>query len=113
MQPEARTFLEDVRQAAELLATFTRGKSLEGYTSDPMLSAAVEREFEIIGEALNRLRQAAPEVAAGIPKLEQIIAFRNILVHGYRAIDDRIVWSVVQQDLPTLRTAVRKLLASR
>ena len=78
-----------------------------------MLSAGVEREFEIIGEALNRLRLAAPEVAAGIPKLEQIIAFRNILVHGYRAIDDRIVWSVVQQDLPTLRTAVRKLLASR
>jgi len=113
MQLEVRTFLEDVRQAAELLVTFTRGKSLEGYTSDPMLSAAVEREFEIIGEALNRLRQTAPEVAAGIPKLEQIIAFRNILVHGYRAIDDRIVWSVVQQDLPTLRTAVRKLLASR
>jgi uncharacterized protein with HEPN domain len=101
MQLEVRTFLEDTRQAAELLATFTRGRSLESYTSDPMLSASVEREFEIIGEALNRLRQAAPEVAAGIPKLEQIIAFRNILAHGYRAIDDRIVWSVVQQDLPT------------
>jgi uncharacterized protein with HEPN domain len=78
-----------------------------------MLSAGVEREFEIIGEALNRLRLAAPEVAAGIPKLEQIIAFRNILVHGYRAIDDRIVWSVVQPDLPTLRAAVRRLLASK
>jgi len=62
---------------------------------------------------LEDIHQAAPEVAAGIPKVGQIIAFRNILVHGYRAIDDRIVWSVVQQDLPMLRTAVRRLLASK
>lgn len=111
MQPEARTYLEDIREAAELLAAFTEGKSLDDYTSTSMLSAAVEREFEIIGEALNRLRQTAPKVAARIPKLDQIIAFRNILIHGYRAIDDRVVWSVVQQDLPTLRAAVQKLLS--
>jgi len=111
MPPEARTYLEDIREAVELLVAFTEGRSLHDYTSDPMLSAAVEREFEIIGEALNRLRQTAPKVAAKIPKLDQIIAFRNILIHGYRAIDDRVVWSVIQQDLPTLRAVVQQLVS--
>ena len=111
MPPEARAYLEDIREAVELLVAFTEGKSLDDYTSDRMLSAAVEREFEIIGEALNRLRQTAPTLAARIPKLDQVIAFRNILIHGYRAIDDRVVWSVVQQDLPSLRAVVKKLLS--
>jgi uncharacterized protein with HEPN domain len=76
-----------------------------------MLRAAVEREFEIIGEALNQLSKAAPDLAAAIPELPRIIAFRNILIHGYATVDDALVWQVLQEKLPDLERAVRRMLA--
>lgn len=68
-----------------------------------MLRSAVERQLEIIGEALNRLSQAAPEVAAVIPQYRDAIGLRNILIHGYAVIDDDIVRQTVQRELPSLR----------
>jgi uncharacterized protein with HEPN domain len=74
-----------------------------------MLRAAVERQFEIIGEALSNLRRVAPEQAADIPNLAQIIAFRNVLIHAYANVDDRLVWGVVERDLPLLLTQLARL----
>jgi uncharacterized protein with HEPN domain len=74
--------------------------------------AAVERQFEIIGEALNQLSKAAPEIVKQIPDSARIIAFRNILVHGYAVLDHSIVWSVVQEHLPELETRVQSLLGA-
>ena len=56
-----------------------------------MLRSAVERQFEIVGEALSQLAKAAPELAAQIPDLPRIVAFRNILRHGYAVVDNTIV----------------------
>jgi uncharacterized protein with HEPN domain len=67
-------------------------------------------KFEVIGEALNRLRKSAPAVAAKISSTENIIAFRNRIIHGYDSVDDLIVWNTVQNDLPTLRIEVEKFL---
>ncbi len=64
-----------------------------------MLRAAVERQFEIIGEALNRLSQIAPKVAEQATDRRRIISFRNILIHGYAEIDDRVVWGAVEAKL--------------
>ncbi len=75
-----------------------------------MLRAAVERRFEIIGEALNQLKGIQPQIAAQIPQLAQAVAFRNLLIHGYAQIDDWTVWRTVQEDLPSLRDIVDKLL---
>lgn len=55
MRPEAGKYLYDIKQAAELIATFTAGKTFTDYEQEAMLKAAVEREFEIIGEALGQL----------------------------------------------------------
>ena len=64
----------------------------------------------IIGEALKRLNQAAPQAAAQITDQRRVMAFRNILVHGYDVVDDAIVWDVVRVDLPRLLREVTALL---
>ena len=110
MQLESKKYLFDIKQAAGLLADFTRGKSFADFQGDPMLRSAVERQFEIIGEALTKLAKVDQETAALISEHRRIIAFRNILIHGYAQIDDRLVWGVLDSKLPTLSQEVKKLL---
>ena len=95
-----------------MLAQFTTGKSFTDYDSDAMLRAAVEREFEIIGEALGQLAKLDAELAAGISEQRAIVAFRNILIHGYAEVDDRLVWDVVETKLPTLIREIDALLGA-
>lgn len=111
MRLEARKYLYDMSRAAEALAEFTARKSFTEYQADALLRSAVERQFEIVGEAMNRLAKIEPEVAARISDQRRIIAFRNILIHGYADIDDRIVWGVLEQNLPPLRAEIDALLA--
>ena len=111
MPHDPRKSLEDIRHATSLIVKFADGKSFADYISDDLLHAAIEREFTIIGEALNRLCKDSPAVADQIPRRRQIIAFRNILVHGYDAIDDNVVWDVVQHHLPVLIAKVQELIA--
>jgi uncharacterized protein with HEPN domain len=103
-------YLWDARRAAERAARFTADRSFDDYLADDMLRAAAEQQFEIIGEALAGLRRADPALAAAIPDLPRIVAFRNILIHGYASVDDRLVWGVVERDLAGLREAVARLL---
>src|SRR6478672_9084687 len=110
MRPESRKFLWDALQAAERISRFTSDRSFDDYQTDELLKSAVERQFEIIGEALNQLHAADPDTASDIPELPRIVAFRNILIHGYASIDDRLVWGIVEAKLPGLRTAVECLL---
>jgi uncharacterized protein with HEPN domain len=109
---QARTLLWDIAKAAESIARFTTGRSFDDYLADPMLRAAVERQFTIVGEATVALRRIDPTLAASIPDLAKIIAFRNILVHGYAAVDNRVVWGVVEGQLAPLRSAVEQLIHS-
>ena len=67
MQLESKKLLQDVLSALELLAAFSKGKAFSDYSTDPMLRAAVEREFEIVGEALKRLADRDAETARQIP----------------------------------------------
>ena len=75
-----------------------------------MLRAAVERQFEIVGEAMARLARIDETVAARISGYRRIIAFRNVLIHGYADMDDRLVWDVVERSLPTLVEELAALL---
>jgi uncharacterized protein with HEPN domain len=110
MQPEATTLLLDIRNAARLIRRFTQGRSFEDYTTDPMLRSAVERQFEIVGEALNQLKKIDPSTASQIADHRKIIAFRNILIHGYAVVVDELVWGIVETKLPGLLEAVEQLL---
>lgn len=74
-----------------------------------MLRSAVERQFEIIGEALNQLSKVDTELAVQIPDLSRIVGFRNILIHGYAMIDNGLVWQILTEVLPGLVHVLRQL----
>ena len=112
MPLEARKYLYDIQQAIELIEGFCSGKSFPDYQHDPMLRSAVERQFEIVGEAVTRLAQLNPALAERLTDYRRIIAFRNILIHAYATIDDRIVWGVIEGKLPQLRREVTQLLSA-
>ena len=111
MHPDPRILLADVDRAAADIARFTEGLNRETYVGDARTQAAVERKFEIIGEALNRLHQTHPEVSEQIPYLREVVGFRNVLIHGYAVVIPERVWDYAQNDLPALHRIVRSLLA--
>ena len=111
MEHDPRAWLWDICQAADKIAAFIQGRGFADYLADAMLRSAVERQFEIIGEALSRLSKEAPALARRIAVLRRAIAMRNILIHGYREIDNEAVWQTAQDDLPGLRAQLTILFA--
>jgi uncharacterized protein with HEPN domain len=85
-----------------LLTTFVSGKTFADYSSNALLRSGVERQLTIVGEALNRLTKVEPIAASAITDARQIIAFRNILVHGYDIIRNEVVWGILENDLSRL-----------
>ena len=112
MHPRAPKLLEDIRNAADFVRTATQGVTLEQFKQDRMLRQAVERNFEIIGEAVRRLEKDDPDTVVRIADYRRIIAFRNVLIHGYDVIDPAIVWSAIADDLTPLLRDVQTLLES-
>ncbi len=99
MDERVKECLQDIlKQAGEVLE-FTQGMTCEAYQSDRKTQAAVERKFEIMGEALNRIHSVDRELLEKICDYRNIISFRNILAHGYDSIDNLVVWGVIENDL--------------
>jgi uncharacterized protein with HEPN domain len=110
MLRDPRAFLWDVRESALAIQAFTSGMDSVSYASNEMAQAAVERKFEIIGEALNQLSKLDATLATRISDLPQIVAFRNQLIHGYATVNASTVWNVAQSALPPLLVTVQALL---
>ena len=111
MQLEALKWLEDIRLAAERVQQFAAGRTAHDYAADELLRSGIERKFGILGEALSRLRHIDRATAERITNHQQIIAFRNRLIHRYWAIRPEAVWQFIEQDLVVLVSEVRVLLA--
>ncbi len=111
MHRDPRVPLTDIEQAGADIARFTEGIDIGAYFENAMMQAAVERKFEIIGEALNRLHKDHPALAQRIPNLRKIIDFRNVLSHGYDQVVSDLVWDYAEIYLPQLRKVVQALLA--
>lgn len=110
MRRDPRVLLADVDRAGADIERFIDGLDSVAYVGDKRTQAAVERKFEIIGEALNRLHKAHPELASRVPRLRQIIDFRNLLIHGYASVMPIRVWDYAANHLPQLRQTVQLLL---
>ncbi|MDY0329834.1 MAG: DUF86 domain-containing protein [Thiomonas sp.] len=110
MQRDPRAYLWDAREAAQAILAFTADMDAKAYVTNEMVQAAVERKFEVIGEALNQLSKWDAAKAARIQDLPQVVAFRNQLIHGYATINPLTVWNIVQNALPGLLATVQTLL---
>ena len=112
MPPEVMALLYDIQKAANLARKFTEGKSFAEYQTDDLLHSAVERQFEIVGEAMTQLRKRDSSLAERFTDYRAIIAFRNLLIHGYAAIVHEKVWDIIENKLPTLIVEVDAVCVS-
>ena len=110
MTNETRQRLLDVLVSCRAIRQYTAGLDFAAYEGDRMVRDAVERRLGIIGEALSRASVLEPALVDQLPELRQIVGLRNRVIHGYDAVDDEIVWDVVQNKLPGLQTRVAELL---
>ncbi len=109
MRHDPRKLCEDVLQAVDEIQSFSRGKTFEDFQGDRTLQLIVEREFEIIGEALARLRRDHPTLADRIKDIDKIIGLRNVLAHGYDVLEYAILWDVVENKVPILKRDILDL----
>lgn len=110
MPPERNKWLYDIQQAAKAILVHAPELTVAQFEEDIVIRSFIERQFEIIGEAMRRLIQADPELARQVTHHRQIIDFRNVLAHGYDSIDAAVVVQIVGGHLGVLLTEVERLL---
>jgi uncharacterized protein with HEPN domain len=109
-QHDREAFLWEMLQAANAIQGFLAGKSFEEYENDLLLRSGVERQFEIIGEALGQALRSFPELESSITDAARIVAFRNKLIHGYAVVSDHVVWAIAHDELVRLAGEVETLI---
>ncbi len=109
-EPAAAAFLWDTLAFAKNVQVAVGDTSIDAYLLGGPVAWATERQIELVGEALNNLRKASPEIAERVPDVHKIIGMRNVLVHGYAEVNDRIVWLAATTSIPTLIPVLKALL---
>ena len=113
MQHDVRKLCFDILQAIADIKTFTAGLDLARYRKDRLIRLAVERDYEIIGEALKRMQARFESDFLTITDGRKIIDFRNLLAHAYDDVADEIVWGITSSDINTLQTEVETILRNQ
>lgn len=108
--PEINKHLFDILESIQEIKRFISDSDFDKFLSSPLLKAAVERKFQIIGEALNRISKEDSDILENIRDYKRIISFRNIIVHGYDDIDYEILWDVATNKITQLEADVKTLL---
>lgn len=102
----------DALTACEYIIEFTAEISFEQYLGDHRTRFAVERQFEILGEALNRIKKLDPDLLNHVTDWQDIILFRNIVIHAYDRLNDGIVFDSAINDVPKLAEELRTAMNS-
>jgi uncharacterized protein with HEPN domain len=106
---EWRFYVEDMIGFCERVQSFTSGINKDDFVAEPMRYDATVRNIELIGEAATHVPASIRQATASIP-WRMMIATRNQLIHGYAGIDDDVLWSIIQSDVPELLAALRAFL---
>jgi uncharacterized protein with HEPN domain len=110
MQPRSAALLWDLLTAVQRIQGFVAAKTWDDYSNDVLLRSAVERQFEVAGEAMNVLRRLDPATADRVPNAHRMVGMRNILIHGYAQVNNETVWRAATTDLGEVVEIVRALL---
>lgn len=104
------TYLYDVLNSCQEIKeeTDARGRSFEIFCNDRVYRRFVERNFEIIGEAVNRVLKLNPDI--DISSARKIVNTRNLVIHSYDSLDKEILWGIVLKHLPVLEREIKTLL---
>jgi uncharacterized protein with HEPN domain len=109
MDNEIKKYLFDIQESIDSIQKYLGDRrDFKVYMEDKMLRRAVEREFEIIGEAMSRIEKLDSTIE--ISSKRQIISMRNRVIHGYDKIDNEIIWGTIVRHLPALKLEIDKLL---
>jgi uncharacterized protein with HEPN domain len=108
---EANAFLNDAITACEFAVTMTQGMDTDRYRRDLVVRSAVEHQLMIIGEALNRAERLSPGIRSRITDFSRIVAFRNMIVHGYFMVDEQTVLEIIRTHVPVLVAELRSVAA--
>ena len=101
-------YIVDIKESVLSIESYLgENRDFSHYLKNKMLRRAVEREFEIIGEAMNKLDKLNPDIP--ISSKKQIIALRNRVIHSYDKIDNEIIWGVIVRHLPKLKKEIINL----
>ena len=111
MDIEIKAWLYDILNAITEIDSFFQDqlKEFSAYKDDTKTRRAVERNIEIIGEATNRIFQRTDTIE--LSNSRKIVDTRNRIIHGYDTVSDEIIWNIVIEYLPTLKTEIEQLLA--
>jgi len=109
MRRDSGKWLEDIVTNGKDALEFLEGKTAEEYVESKALRAMVERKLYVVGEAVTQIKNEYPDVATQLPKVSDIVRFRNFLAHGYFAIDHQRVYDIALNSLPELIEAAEKL----
>ena len=101
--------IKDMLLAIENIYEFTNNITIENFATNDLIQAAVERKFEIIGEAAGRVSASCKKEFHNV-NWEVLRAFRNFLIHEYHRIDIAQVWTTILSDLPTLKEQMEDIL---
>lgn len=107
-RPE-KLLLEDILESIESILEFTSDISIERFLTDKKTKDAVVRNFEVIGEAANKLSKGLKDNNQQID-WQGIIGFRNVIVHDYFGVDYEIVWNIKNNHLPKLKEEIGRLI---
>jgi uncharacterized protein with HEPN domain len=113
MDRKTAALLHDAMIASDEIAQFTAGLSREDFDQQRGTQLIVERLIITVGEALSQAERSFGDLDKLIPDLSDIVGMRNIIVHGYRDIDEDIVWKVDVTKAPELSTTLENLLAEQ
>jgi uncharacterized protein with HEPN domain len=109
MGKEIKVWLSDIKQAISEINQFLPEKKMfQEFQKDLKSKRAIERNVEIIGEAMNRILSQNPQIE--ITNARKIVDTRNRISHGYDSVSDDIIWAIVIRDIPKLRIEIDILL---
>lgn len=110
MSRDWRLYPDDIEEAARWVLEYTRGMTFHDFLRDTRTYDAVVRNFEVMGEASKKVPLEVRLRSAQVPWSE-IARFRDRLAHGYRDLDDAIIWRTIEQDVAPLLAEVQHILA--